>query len=217
MVPFVNIHTHKPENGDIILLNAFPDALQSSDKYYSYGIHPWDIDNIDVESQIEIIDKISSENKILALGETGLDRAIKSSMDKQKEIFIKQLDIANKYNLPVIIHCVRTWNDILSIRKNGKYQNPWIFHGYNGNLQTANQIIKAKCYLSFGKLLIINNKLQDVFLKLPIDHIFLETDDSNLKIEEVYDKAAELYDICIDDLKLSIFKNFTTLLGNNNF
>ncbi len=213
MVPFINIHTHKPDTEHLSILNTVFDGIWPENKYYSCGIHPWDIDKTVIEQKFEILKKYCEQNKLLAVGEIGLDLVIQISVEFQKEVFIKQLEIAEKYNLPVIIHCVKAWSDILSIKKNGKHSAPWIFHGYTGNLQTANQLINAGCFLSFGAKLLTNQKVQDTFKQIPIDNIFLETDDSDIKIEEIYQKAAELYDICIDELKSNLYQNFITIFG----
>jgi TatD DNase family protein len=208
---FINIHTHKTNEKDIFILNVPTNSIWHNWKYISYGIHPWDIEKNDIESQLEKIKKLCSEKKIVALGEVGLDSAIQTSLEIQKDIFIKQLEIAKQFKLPVIIHCVRAWADLLSIRKSGNYNNPWIIHGFIGNLQTAQQLIQAGCYLSFGIALIKNAKLQEVFKKLRLRSIFFETDVSELKIEEIYQKASELYDICIEELITIICINFNNV------
>jgi len=213
MVPFINIHTHKTDVENISILNITFNGNWPENKYYSCGIHPWDIDKIEMETHLETLKKYCIQNKILAVGEIGLDRAIQTPIETQKEVFIKQLEIANQYNLPIIIHCVKAWSDLLYIRKNTKKSMPWIFHGYTGNLQTANQLINSGCYLSFGSKLLVNQKVQAVFKQIPLHHIFLETDDSDAKIEEIYRKAAELYDICIEELKLNLFQNFIKIFG----
>jgi TatD DNase family protein len=216
MIPFINIHTHKAEIAATFILNAPSSGILPDVEYISYGIHPWDIDMIDIEVQLEKLQKHCLENKLVAIGEIGLDRVIETPFEIQKEVFIKQLEIAKQYQLPVILHCVKAWSDILAIRKSEKYSNHLIFHGFTGNLQIAQQIIKSGCFLSFGKALIYNKKLQEVFFLLPRESIFFETDDSELKVEEIYQKAAEIYDICMDDLKAIIWDNFNKVFNLRN-
>jgi TatD DNase family protein len=214
MIPFINIHTHKPDFEHSSILNITDITNWPKGKQYkSSGIHPWDIAKIDLETQLQNIEDLCKVKKILALGEIGIDRTIQTSYAIQKEVFIKQLTIANQYNLPVIIHCVKAWSDLLSIRKNGKHKTPWIFHGFTGNLQTANQLIKSGVYLSFGLKLLQSQKLQETFKQIPTEFIFFENDDSDTKIEDIYKKAAELYDICIDELKIEIHHNFIKVFG----
>jgi TatD DNase family protein len=216
MIDYINIHTHKACEEGICLLNISSAGDLPSEKFLSFGIHPWDIDKIDIVDHLEKLGNLCSEKKLIAVGEIGLDRAIKSSFEIQKEVFIKQLEIAEKFKLSVIIHCVRAWSDILATRKIGKYTNTWIFHGFNGNLQTASQIIKSGCYLSFGKALNSSIKLQEVFTQMPKEFIFFETDDSDIKIEEIYQKGAELYDIDSEELKKIICINFNNVFRKIN-
>ncbi len=213
MVPFINIHTHKPDSEHLSILNVIFNSIWPENKYYSCGIHPWKIDKSLIDSNLEQLINYCEQKKLLAIGEIGLDRTIQTPIETQKEVFIKQVQIANQYNLPIIIHCVKAWSDLLSIRKNTKKSTPWIFHGYTGNLQTANQLINAGCYFSFGSKLLVNHKVQAIFKQVPINHIFLETDDSDTKIEDIYQKAAELYDICIEELKSNLYQNFITIFG----
>ena len=85
----------------------------------------------------------------------------------------------------------------------------WMFHWFNENLAIANELIDMDCYLSFGRsLLHPNGKNAEVFRALPLERVFLETDDADITIERVYSKAAELKEISIEDLKKSIKTNF---------
>ncbi len=208
MQPFINIHTHKHQREDIYIFNSSTPEEDIEGKFLSAGLHPWNIAKADLDEQIENLKEYCINKKLVAIGEIGLDRSIQTPLDIQTEVFKRQLDISREFNLPAIIHCVRAWSDILSIRNSGKYTNAWIFHGFTGSLETARQIIHAGCYVSFGKALFKNTKLQEVLKKLNLQNVFFETDDSDCKIEEVYQKASEILDICIDELKEIIFENF---------
>lgn len=214
MIPFINIHTHKAVVGEYAIVNKSAYDSIPEANYLSFGIHPWDIRRTDVELHLAILEQHCFDKEILAVGETGIDKAIQTSLEIQQIVFENLIKIAKDYELPVIIHCVKAWSEILFIRKSGKFINPWIFHGYNGNLQTAQQIIKSGCYLSFGKALLNNQKLQEIFIRLPKDIIFLETDDSELNIEEIYKKAAEISGISLEKLKEIIFNNFNKVFKN---
>lgn len=216
MHPFINIHTHSiAEDGSDFILNLKQDQADGSSTLKSFGIHPWDIEKTNINSRLGEIEALCVENRLIAIGEAGIDRAVKIPLELQILVFEKQLALAERFQLPVIIHCVRAWNDVLMIRKKGKYTTPWIFHGYNGNLQTSRQIINSGCFLSFGKALLMNTKLQETFKALPLNVVFFETDDADIKIEEVYQKAVELYDICTEDLKNHIVDNFNRIFIKN--
>jgi TatD DNase family protein len=214
--PFINIHTHAVvEEESVFILNLKWKQESVSAAFQSHGIHPWDCENIPLDLALEELLNLCVKEEIVAIGEAGIDRAVKIPLELQVLVFEKQLALAERFQLSVIIHCVRAWNDLLSIRKKGKYTTPWIFHGYNGNLQTARQIINSGCFLSFGKALLMKTKLQETFKALPLSAVFFETDDADIKIEEIYEKAGELYDICTEDLKNHLVENFNRIFKKN--
>ncbi|MGE5352192.1 MAG: TatD family hydrolase [Acidobacteriota bacterium] len=216
--PFINIHTHGDNCGsdEVSLINIFaeefePNTLNES-CFYTVGLHPWNLGKTDHEKAIENVRKASGYPMVKAIGETGLDRAIDVSWEVQTEIFIRHLEIAEAVKKPMMIHCVRAFSDIIAIKKKYKFTAPWIIHGYNSNLQTAGQLLKYGCYLSFGKFLFNSkSKVPDVFAEVPMERFFLECDDSNLSIETIYEKASALKNISLDILKRQMKENFLTL------
>lgn len=208
MIPYINIHTHlKHDNASIELYNMkVNEACDAA--YCSFGLHPWELGK---GSEKQYLDKLNvyCENKVIAaVGEVGLDKAIEYPITLQEEWFIKQHELAEKHKLPVIIHCVKSWNELMGLHKKVKPRVPWIFHGFAGNLILADQLIKAGCYLSFGQQLLKNEKQQRVFKDISLENVFLETDDSDEKIDNIYKKAADLHHICSDNLKEQIYSNF---------
>lgn len=207
----IHTHSHKSKNNiEIINANLTPSV---NFKYYSVGLHPWHINSQKITFDITALKQILQKNTPTLMGEIGLDRTINTPIDIQRKVFIEQVNLAQKYNLSIILHCVRAWSDIIEIRKKQKVIQPWIFHGYNGNLQTAFQIIKHKCYLSFGKDLLSNPKIQAIFKETDLSFIFLETDDSDFDIEAIYKKAASLKEIDLNDLITVVYNNFKTLFN----
>ena len=90
-----------------------------------------------------------------------------------------------------------------------------IIHRYSGNKTIADQLLKYNCYLSFGhELFNTKSKTASIFKNILNTNILLETDDSDLSVFEIYQKAAELKKINIEDLKVIINKNFTKCFGN---
>ncbi len=212
MIPFIDIHTHaKAPYLGIAFYNLIPEDDSLAFEHCTFGVHPWDMGKNEVELYINKLQKLLQEKAITAVGEIGIDRTIDFPLDSQQELFRKQHKLAEQYNLPVIIHCVKAWSDLLSLRKMIGNGLPWIFHGYNGNLITATQLINCNCYLSFGYSILKNEKVQQVLTQVPLNRIFLETDNSGEKIETIYKKAADLLHICIDDLKSTIFENYKTI------
>lgn len=133
-----DIHTHNDYNNKTyvkslrlnqILNNLeyeFNDSLKKENKFLSLGIHPWDLsnnakeDSIKIEKALNKIESIIQNNKIFGIGECGLDKLINIDLEYQKNIFVKQIELSIKYNKPLIIHSVKTHNNIIELKKNLK-------------------------------------------------------------------------------------------------
>ena len=211
--PFVNIHTHTATGLGIELVNADDcNSLPDSD-FASTGLHPWQVGKCDHRQTLDTIDGLCREGKLAAIGEAGLDRAIETDIERQKDVFAAQLDLAKQYHLPMIIHCVRAYSDFLQIMQR-EPSVKMIFHGFNGNATTANQLLRHGAMLSFGHQLLNNNELQKTFANIPNDCIFLETDTKDIGIDDIYNFAAELKNVSTDELKQIIFNNLTSIFSN---
>ena len=152
--------------------------------YATVGIHPSDI--LKEGNTIEALeDLITKSNKIVAIGEIGLDYHWESNPSKEIQIewFIKQLQVAKKYNLPIIIHSRDAMGDTVDVLKEYKdcYQKG-IMHCYAGSIETSKELEKLGFYFSFaGPLTYKNaNTLRNVAQNIPLDRILVETDDPYL-------------------------------------
>lgn len=207
---FFNFHTHQFTNQpDILeLVNQYPQEFNATISFYSVGIHPWYIAEDRIDADLKIIEeKLQTEN-CLAIGECGLDKRIEVLLDQQIIVFKKQLTLAEKYKKPVVIHCVAAFQEVIAIKKEMKISVPMIIHGFSKNIQIANQLIAAGFYLSFGKYLLRNPELKTVFMQIPDDRFFLETDTVEESIKQVYDLAAEYKNLNIKELQQIISSNF---------
>src|SRR5690606_41792411 len=109
---------------------------------------------------------------------------------------------------------VKSLSDILNVVKACDFKGTLIFHDANFSLQDATKLIEQGHYLSFGaNLMRPNAKAAQFFKLLNLDHIFLETDDQNLDILRLYERAAELSGKSIDEIEQKILKNFQVLFG----
>ncbi|SNR96249.1 TatD family hydrolase [Flavobacterium sp. ov086] len=215
---FFNFHTHQFTNQSNILelVNQYPQEFDTSIPYYSIGIHPWYIKEDQVDADLKIIeDKLQTKN-CLALGECGLDKRIEIPLEQQIIVFEKQLTLAEKYQKPVVIHCVAAFQEVIAIRKKMKISVPMIIHGFSKNSQIAEQLIKAGFYISFGKYLLRNPELKTVFKEIPSNRFFLETDTIEENIQQVYDLASEYKNITIKELQEIISSNFNKVFQDNN-
>lgn len=210
---FFNLHTHKFTNQDTVLelVNQYPQEFDAAIPFYSIGIHPWYIDEQRLENDLKIIESKLQEPNCHALGECGLDKRIEIPLELQQMVFEKQLLLAQQYNKPVVIHCVRAFQEVIAMRKRLKITVPMLIHGFSKNKQVAKELIDNGFYISFGKYLLRNPDLETVFQSIPNDRFFLETDTVEEGIEEVYVLAAQYKNWNMDVLQQQIKSNFAAV------
>ena len=229
MSPFVNIHTHYNNHIDnnefVEIQNIDVDNIVNVDvsHFYSIGIHPWKSQQTTDNGQqifYQQTQKLMESGclgdlNFLAIGECGLDRVCDVDFEIQKEVFIKQIELSERIAKPLIIHAVRTYPDIISIRKETKAKQVWIIHGFQGNEQSAEQLLRyADIYLSLGDVLFKNEARAKRLLQvIPTDKLFFETDVAERKISDVYEKAVLLSGVEMDKLRNDIFNNFVKIFG----
>ncbi len=210
---FINLHSHDTESNDdeIKIYNQYPNNFLNEIKTFSIGIHPWHIDKSNTINDLEMITNKMQLKNCLALGECGLDNKIEKTISKQIPVFESQIEIAKNYKKPLILHCVGTHNEMIAIKKSKKIDVPMIIHGFNKNLNIAKTLLDQGFYLSFGKNLMLNPDSKNVFNKIPIDKIFLETDNAAFSILEIYKTASKYKNIDLNILKSIIYENFKTV------
>ena len=181
------------------------------EKYFSIGIHPWDAN---LQTSLSEFEKLIQHSNCLAIGECGLDKVIEIDFEIQKEIFISQLDLAVKFQKPIIIHCVKAFDELIEICSSYHSQIPFIIHGFNKSFQLAKQLTDKGFYISLNHSVF---KKEDIDLNvLPLEKLFLETDNNeSVLIKDVYKKATACFQIHEDVLKEKIYTNFTTLFIKN--
>jgi TatD DNase family protein len=214
--PFVNIHTHTARINDnlIQIVNLDLNQLCPEQGYFSYGIHPWVLDNGDfqIEEAFALLEERLKSPNVLALGEAGLDKTHKATFERQIELFERQIELAEALQKPMILHDVRSHNEIIALRKKLKAKQPWIVHGFSGTEQDVQQLIGQGIYLSVGEnLLHPERKIHKSFKFIDLDYLFLETDTAEIGIEKVYEVAARLLEMDNNALREKIFRNFAAL------
>ncbi|MBI3518693.1 MAG: TatD family hydrolase [Bacteroidetes bacterium] len=210
MIPYINIHTHhlSQEDGVFLFNNRFGfDKIIYTDSFFSAGIHPWDAD---LPISITDLEQLIQHPNCLAVGECGLDSISEVNFHIQTEIFKDQLDLAVNYQKPVMIHCVRSFDELIAICEPYHSSIPLIIHGFNKSIQLAQQLIHKGFYLSLSHAVFKKNNID--MSSIPVEKLFLETDDRNtVSIKDVYKSASLLLKIDEDVLKEKIYSNFTTL------
>jgi TatD DNase family protein len=210
-----NLHTHSASgNPDVFeIVNRYPDETIDV-PYFSTGIHPWYIDEDKIEEHLAIIEQRLQQDNCLALGECGLDKRIEIPFNVQVKVFERQLLLAKQYQKPVILHLVAAFQELIQIKDMLQPGVPMIVHGYSKNAQQANQLLDNGFYLSFGKYLLRNPELSDVFAGVPQDRFFLETDTIEEGIADVYAKAALARNVDMEELKNNVAENFKNIFKN---
>ena len=169
VVPAANL-----DDFDIII-----ELCEKFDNVYGYlGIHPEEIS----QWSDEILDKIKAytqNKKIVGIGEIGLDYYWdKSNIEKQKEIFIKQIKLANELGLPVNIHSREASKDTFDIISEYNKNSTVIMHCFSGSVEFAKECLKCGMYVALGGVVTFKNalKVKEVAKIVPIDRLLLETD-----------------------------------------
>ncbi len=166
-VPFVDIHTHpnRVESETIIVQNIYPGdnfAEFSGRNFYSVGLHPWHLTSPEQNNElIKVVEEALEFDHVCFVGESGLDKNIRVDFEEQKRVFRAHAFLAEDFKRPLIIHCVKAYNELIEIRKMLHPEMPWILHGYTGNVPTTKQLGKYGFLFSFGKS-IFNNKSKSI-------------------------------------------------------
>lgn len=202
MDPYIDIHTHKS--------NAVEGVITPR----SFGIHPWSI-----VSDLSPVVAQTFPQDIQMIGECGLDKCRGGAWELQQSVFLQQLQLAENLRKPVVVHCVRAFNELLQLRKSRSWRQPWIFHGFRGNPQQALQCHRLGIICSFGDALCQpqGSKSREALKALGIQdrtsRFFLETDQSATPIQTLYAEAASVLHIEATLLKEAIFNAYRALFN----
>ena len=165
------------------------------------GIHPWHAnfgDIAEVERLASLVD---------AVGEIGLDYACDVSREEQTTVFRAQLTLAERLEKPVVLHCVRAFEDVMKIVGN-YHLKAVIFHGFIGSTEQAQRAVNQGYYLSFGERTFRSIKSIEALRTAPLSQLFVESDESTTPIEEIYAKIAELRGVEVSELLKATEANF---------
>ncbi len=189
---YIDAHSHCPSPGpDVFTLMScspgdFPAEMPSFTRI-SCGVHPWDtMDAAAVESSLRQLEFLAVSARIAAVGECGLDRLRGAPLAVQTEIFRRQLALAERCALPVVIHCVKAFSELAALRREYP-RTRWLIHGYGGKGD-----IPAGALVSVGPAVLRRPQAGTLLKLLPPDRFLLETDDSGADITAVYCQAAML-------------------------
>lgn len=197
--------TNDEENKEVLKL-----CSKYKNVYGTLGIHPTELSNVTSEN-LKFIEKNLSNSKIVGIGEIGLDYYWnKNNKNQQKEIFIKQINLARKYNKAIVVHTREAINDTFEILKEYAVGLKIDIHCFTGSLEMANKFIELGCMLGIGGVLTFKNtKLNETISNIPLSRILLETDSPFLTPEPFRGKKNEPYNIIYVAKKISEIKNIS--------
>jgi TatD DNase family protein len=208
---FPDVHTHFLTGNPYTILNA----NSKIDSFHSRGIHPWLIDE-NYSTKLKELESELQHPYCIALGEIGLDKICSSDYTLQRKAFIQQIELSEKYKLPVIIHCVRASNELFELKKEIKPTQHWIWHGFN-KANLLKQTIENNITPSFGEAILKNEGLRNELVNLESNQFLLETDTSTFSIETIYKTVAEVRNQSIETLQNEQISNWYYIFNSINY
>jgi TatD DNase family protein len=199
--PYFDVHSHFRDKQNAAIFQA--SSIQE-DCWFSFGIHPRDSDS---NSDFGMFHETLKHQNCLAVGEIGLDKLSGVNLDSQIQIFTRQIELSEELKLPVIIHCVKAWNELKQLKRILKPTQPWIYHGFS-KITVLTEVLEEGMFVSFGHRILRDRNLLDSSLKIPIENVFFETDDQPIEIEQIYSTFANAKQITLQQLKEIQFENF---------
>lgn len=213
---YIDFHTHKPlypADSNVLEVISMHKNVKYENEYFTVGHHPWWTNEPLSEVDLLNMEALLSDKYCLGIGECGLDKLKGASKEIQEEVFYQHIILANKNNVPLIVHCVRQYDQVLNFKK--KYgKTPWVIHGFRRNQQLAKSLIDQGIMLSVSPLRQMNESFVEMLQFLPNNSYFLETDSEySLTIMERYQLMAELKNVDLEELKAQMKLNFAGFFG----
>ncbi len=216
---FIDIHTHgsHPVSGKFMIeiLMAHEGSLPSEQKGMAFaaGIHPWYLNETNRRQLTEFMNDVAPHPAVIAVGEAGFDKLRGPSMELQREVFDEQVRMAGMLGKPVVVHCVKAWDEFLAAHMRLKPSTNWMIHGFRGKKELASQLILRGCYISIWFDFALRPESTDLIRSLPVEKLFLETDGADTDIRDIYIKVATDLGLSTNELKTIMHNNYKRFFG----
>ena len=202
----LDFHTHCLQ-AEHAIINAdacrfFPQA----GKCYSVGVHPW-LAEQDATAQWERVKALAAHPQVVAIGETGLDSLRGAPLAAQMLLFEHHIALANQVGKPLVVHMVRTSQQVLQAWRRCQHQVPCAIHGFRGNARVVQPLVEAGFYISFGE-----HFNAEALRQVPLCQILAETDESALPIADIIARMAEALSMPAVDVQTLISANLHRFL-----
>ena len=185
----IDIHTHRPTS-----------ALTLT----TVGLHPWQAATGVIPSEAEIL---SAD----AVGEIGLDKACEVDFEQQRTVFEAQWRLAEQHKKPVVVHCVRAFEEVMNALEKFTLKAV-IFHGFIGSSEQAERAVKKGYDLSVGARTERSKKTIEALRATPLDRLFIETDEADTPIAEMYALVARLRNTEVEEIEEATSRNYERIL-----
>lgn len=204
----LDIHHHgPPPRPDAVNSVMAGQPLPEGNCLFSMGIHPWQTDNQDLDKLFEEVTQAVADPRVVAIGETGIDRLRGADTGIQTEIFNQHVQLALSTGKPLIIHAVRATDLLLPGLKKASAHVPVIIHGFRGKPVEAMQLVNSGAYISLGERF-----NPETAAAIPAAKLLAETDESPLPIQAIISKIAEARRVETARLEKEIILTVTTVL-----
>ena len=217
---FTDIHTHNPRPGipSIVDISGSGDFDLEREGWFSVGVHPKFITD-DWHAMVDKLSKalMAHKCKCTAIGECGLDKFAATPIELQKRVFETQICLAKVYLKPIIVHCVRLYNDAIRLLRRQGFQNPVIFHGYNGNETITAQLLKMpNVYFSYSNSSFSTPETSGAksLPLIPPQRILTETDcNGSADLATTIQNIAEKKEMDASSLQDIVYENFMRIVN----
>jgi TatD DNase family protein len=209
---YINLHTHRqsssPEVKSVYNLMLHEKRVPIQ-QLFSAGLHPWFADQAPGDL-LMLLSQLAKQPNFFAYGETGLDKLCSVPFQLQQDIFKLHLEMANEKNKPVILHCVKAWDEMIEMAAG--YPLPRILHGYNGSLALTKRLVEKGFYFSIGRAVTNpKSKLHHSLHAIPRNQLFCESDDATTSIQAIYEGVGAVFQLTSEELRAIIFANFAKI------
>jgi TatD DNase family protein len=204
--PYINMHCHQvldPE--ELSILNIHDPMDYDSNQLCSVGIHPWHVQEVIARDRVDAFYRLIQNPNVRAIGECGLDKMCATPWEMQLDVFSMQIQWAIEWQKPLMIHCVRSQQEVLKALKN--FELGFVFHGFNRNLDMAVHVVNQGGYLSMNEKFLMTQQGIEVAKQIPLNRLFLETDNDPVSVRGAYLCLSQLLEISEKEIAQQFWQN----------
>ena len=221
-VPYIDFHTHQRVGVGCEVLNV--DALDAAAVEraceagfpFSIGVHPWRADATEeqLHDAYARIERCAQAGGFVAIGECGLDWVSNVAREAQIAVFEQQLELAARLSVPMVLHCVRAFEEVMcALKKSGAKQA--VFHSFIGSVQQTERVVREGYLCSFSPRSLASARTCEAIRSIAPSAVLVESDESTEPIEVVYERVAELRGCLVEELRQIVCDNYKRLIDND--